>query len=62
VSQIVPCQGGVYRKNVTILVAEIQKFRREVAVVALLEAETIGNDPTVTRYTDVEEALRELKS
>jgi DNA-damage-inducible protein J len=33
-----------------------------VTVAAMLEAETIGNDPTVKRYTDVEEALRELKS
>ena len=31
-------------------------------VAALLEAERIGRDPTVKRYSDVEEALRELKS
>jgi DNA-damage-inducible protein J len=28
----------------------------------LLEAERIGRDPSVKRYSDVEEALRELKS
>ena len=28
----------------------------------MLEAERIVNDPTVKRYSDVEEALRELKS
>lgn len=28
---------------------------------AMLEAERIANDPTVKRYSDVEEALRELK-
>jgi DNA-damage-inducible protein J len=33
-----------------------------VTVAALLEAERIGSDPTVKRYSDVEEALRELKS
>ena len=31
-------------------------------VAALLEAERIANDPTVKRYSDVEEALRELKA
>ena len=31
-------------------------------VAALLEAERIGSDPNVKRYSDVEEALRELKS
>ncbi len=31
-------------------------------VAALLEAERIGRDPSVKRYSDVEEALRELKS
>ena len=31
-------------------------------VVAMLEAERITNDPTVKRYSDVEEALRELKA
>lgn len=31
-------------------------------VAALLEAESIGRDPSVKRYSDVEEALRELKS
>jgi len=33
-----------------------------VTVAALLEAERIGGDPTVRRYADVEEALRELKA
>ncbi|MCL2299636.1 MAG: type II toxin-antitoxin system RelB/DinJ family antitoxin [Firmicutes bacterium] len=31
-------------------------------VEAMLEAERIGSDPTVRRYTDVEAALRELKA
>ena len=31
-------------------------------IAAMLEAERIINDPTVKRYADVEEALRELKS
>ena len=31
-------------------------------VAALLESERIGSDPTVKRYSDVEEALRELKA
>ena len=31
-------------------------------VAALLEAECIGSDPTVKRYSDIEEALRELKA
>ena len=31
-------------------------------IAALLEAERISNDPTVKRYSDVEEALRELKA
>ena len=31
-------------------------------IAAMLEAERIAGDPTVKRYTDVEEALRELKS
>ncbi|MCL2083184.1 MAG: type II toxin-antitoxin system RelB/DinJ family antitoxin [Oscillospiraceae bacterium] len=31
-------------------------------IAALLEAERIGRDPSVKRYSDVEEALRELKS
>ena len=31
-------------------------------VAALLEAERIVSDPTVKRYSDVEEALRELKA
>jgi DNA-damage-inducible protein J len=31
-------------------------------IAAMLEAEQIINDPTVKRYSDVEEALRELKS
>jgi len=31
-------------------------------VAALLEAERIAGDPTVKRYSDVEEALRELKA
>ena len=31
-------------------------------VAAMLEAEWIAKDPTVKRYTDVEAALRELKS
>ncbi len=31
-------------------------------IAALLEAERIANDPTVKAYTDVEEALRELKN
>ena len=31
-------------------------------IAAMLEAERIVNDPTVKRYSDVEEALRELKS
>jgi len=31
-------------------------------IAALLEAERIGRDPSVKRYSDVEEALLELKS
>lgn len=31
-------------------------------VAALLEAERIGRDPSAKRYSDVEEALRKLKS
>ena len=31
-------------------------------IAALLEAERIASDPAVKRYSDVEEALRELKS
>lgn len=31
-------------------------------IAAMLEAERIGRDPSVKRYSDVEEALRELKS
>jgi DNA-damage-inducible protein J len=31
-------------------------------VAALLEAERIGRDPSVKRFSDVEEALRELKT
>ena len=31
-------------------------------IAALLEAERIANDPNVKRYSDVEEALKELKS
>ena len=31
-------------------------------IAALHEAERISKDPTVKRYTDVEEALRELKA
>ena len=31
-------------------------------IAAMLEAERIINDPAVKRYSDVEEALRELKS
>ena len=30
-------------------------------IAAMLEAERIAHDPTVKRYTDVEEALAELK-
>lgn len=30
-------------------------------VAAMLEAERIAHDPNVKRYSDVEEALRELK-
>ena len=33
-----------------------------VTIAAMLEAEHIINDPTVKRYADVEEALRDLKS
>lgn len=33
-----------------------------VTVAALLEAERIANDPSVKRYSDIDEALRELKS
>jgi len=29
---------------------------------AMLEAEQIGRDPSIKRYSDIEEALRELKS
>jgi DNA-damage-inducible protein J len=29
---------------------------------AMLEAEKIGRDPSVNRYSDIEEALRELKA
>jgi hypothetical protein len=32
-----------------------------VTIAAMLEAERMESDPTVRRYTDVEEALRELK-
>ncbi len=31
-------------------------------IAAMLEAERISQDPSVKRYSDVEEALRELKS
>ena len=31
-------------------------------IVALLEAERISRDPSVERYSDVEEALKELKA
>jgi DNA-damage-inducible protein J len=31
-------------------------------VTAMQEAERIGQDPSIKRYSDVEEALRELKS
>ena len=31
------------------------------AIAAMLEAERIAHDPNVKRYSDVEEALRELK-
>lgn len=31
-------------------------------IAAMLEAERIANDPDVKKYSDVEEALRELKS
>jgi DNA-damage-inducible protein J len=31
-------------------------------IAAMLEAERIAHDPTVKRYSDVEEALKELKS
>ena len=34
----------------------------DITVAAMLEAERMESDPTVRRYTDVEEALRELKS
>ena len=33
-----------------------------VTIAAMLEAERIGSDPSVKRYSDVEEALRELKA
>ena len=33
-----------------------------VTVAAMLEAERIASDPSVKRYSDVEEALRELKA
>ena len=33
-----------------------------VTVAAMLEAERMESDPSVRRYADVEEALRELKS
>ncbi|MCL2054508.1 MAG: type II toxin-antitoxin system RelB/DinJ family antitoxin [Oscillospiraceae bacterium] len=33
-----------------------------VTIAALLEAERIIEDPTIKRYNDVEEALRELKA
>ncbi|MDR1953771.1 MAG: type II toxin-antitoxin system RelB/DinJ family antitoxin [Clostridiales Family XIII bacterium] len=33
-----------------------------VTAAAMFEAERIGRDPSVKRYSDVEEALRELKS
>ena len=33
-----------------------------VTVAALIEAEHIAGDPTIKRYSDVEEALRELKA
>ena len=33
-----------------------------ITVAAMLEAERIGNDPNVKKYSDVEEALRELKA
>jgi DNA-damage-inducible protein J len=33
-----------------------------VTVAALLEAEQIASDPNTKRYSDIEEALRELKS
>lgn len=33
----------------------------KVTISAILEAERIARDPSVKRYSDVEEALRELK-
>lgn len=39
---------------------KLEQPNRE-TIAAMLEAERIAHDPTVKRYSDVEEALRELK-
>lgn len=39
---------------------KLEQPNRE-TIAAMLEAERIAHDPGVKRYTDVEEALRELK-
>lgn len=39
---------------------KLEQPNRE-TIAAMLEAERIAHDPGVTRYSDVEEALRELK-
>lgn len=40
---------------------KLEQPNRE-TIAAMLEAERIAHDPNVKRYSDVEEALRELKS
>lgn len=40
--------------------ASVEGFNHE-TVTALLEAQRLAHDPNVRRYSDVEEALRELK-
>lgn len=40
--------------------AKLDKPNKE-TIVAMLEAEHIARDPSVKHYSDVEEALRELK-
>ena len=41
--------------------SERQELPNRDTIAAMLEAERIARDPGVTRYSDVEEALRDLK-
>ena len=51
--------GAVVKKGVDIHVRLDQPNKETMA--AMLEAERIARDPSVKRYSDVEEALRALK-